>query len=134
MPVYILNGVPDTAFNQDTLGIPMELHNRQIFHTIVEDYIVSVQRTFYHFITDEKNGTNIKYQCTKIAKSTDIAIPIQKDWQKLQVNNLCRNSFGALTCKYSNMPHLIANVRRNITKSATKSTQQTNSIIYRNLD
>ena len=112
----------------------MELHDRQILYTIVEDYIVSVKFLLYHFITDEKNGTNIKYQCTKIAKSTDIAIPIQKDWQKSQVNNLCRNSFGALTCKYSKIPHFIANVRRNITKSATKSTQHTNSIIYRNLD
>ena len=79
-------------------------------------------------------GINIKYQCTNIAKSNDIAIPSQKDSQKLQVNNLCRNSFGALTCKNSKMPHFSAKVRKNITKSATKSTQQTKSIIYRNLN
>ena len=89
---------------------------------------------FYHLITDEKNGTNIKYQCTKIARNMQIKRAKWKDWQKLQVNNLCRNSFGALTCKNSKMPHFSAKVRKNITKSATKSTQQTKSIIYRNLD
>lgn len=76
-----------------------------------------------------KNGTKIKYLLTKIAKKIHINKASQKDWQKSQEKSLWKNSFGAFTCKYSKIPHFIANVRKNITASATKSTQQTKSII-----
>lgn len=58
---------------------------------------------------------------------TLITKPNQKDWQKSQWRSFSKNSFGALICAHSRIPHLIASVRKNFTARLTKNTYAINS-------
>ena len=101
----------------------MKLGYGQVLHTIIEDYLMSVYFFIHHLMLELKKGTKIKYHFpTKIARRMDKIIPKWKDWQNSQVKSLWKNSFGALTCNHSRIPHFVASVRKNITASATKST------------
>src|SRR5574344_2076732 len=97
MPIYVLDGVPDSAFNEQKFAISMKLGYGQVLYTIIEYYPMSVYVLGYHLMLQLNIGTKIKYQCTKIARNRHIPIPSQKLWQKSQVKSLWKNSFGALT-------------------------------------